>query len=102
MHFFRRIYARFSRDPEVLDHVPVTRTWQEGWTLKLQLAAHRHGKPFKCAADGLPRQVCRYGMWVVADAPESNPADCARDPTPQVAFSDTVPDSKPALWVVRP
>lgn len=43
-------------DPAVLDHVPVTgaQDWREA---KLVEAAKRHGRPFKCAGDGVPREV---------------------------------------------
>lgn len=51
-------------EPALLDHVPVSGApdWRAE---KLKAAAERHGKPFRCAADGLPRELQKDGATVV-------------------------------------
>jgi hypothetical protein len=64
-------------EPITLDHVPVNGTPSdqpepkatapgEGLSheQKLKLAAQRAGKPFRCAPDGLPREVIKNGSAV--------------------------------------
>ena len=57
----------------VIDHVPVDA--RDDWRkTKLAAAARKHGKPFKCAVDGLPREVLLISRNAVnADATEVTP-----------------------------
>lgn len=50
-----RAFVGDPGEPDVLDFVPVTGStdWR---TEKLAEAAEKYGKPFKCSADGLPRE----------------------------------------------
>lgn len=85
-----------SPDPATLDHLPVNVTNEptaeqkatapgEGLTHseKLRLAAERAGKPFRCATDGLPREVktglCGSETRVVGTKPALVP-----EPPPKV------------------
>jgi hypothetical protein len=57
-----RAFTGDPGDPSLIDHVPVVseRDWREE---KLAQAAAKYGKPFRCAADGLPREVfkdCKF------------------------------------------
>lgn len=71
----RMFSADSAGDPCLLDHVPVSGApdWRE---TKLKAAAERHGKPFRCAADGLPRERIESGTPVVVGeaAPKKRPA----------------------------
>jgi hypothetical protein len=78
-------------EPATLDHLPVNVANEpaaeakavapgEGLSheQKLKLAAQRAGKPFRCATDGLPREVIKNGAPVTvgvkpAPAPEPPP-----------------------------
>lgn len=67
MSLFTSIKRAFIGDPgepTTLDHVPVSGTsdWREA---KLAEAARRYGKPFKCAGDGVLRQVRKQGVDVI-------------------------------------
>ena len=66
MNIFARMSKRLrlsmssKRDADVLDHVRihVAADWR---ATRLAEAAQRHGKPFKCASDALPREVLKGG-----------------------------------------
>jgi hypothetical protein len=49
----RHLFGDF--DADVIDHAPISgaRSYEQ----KLRDAAAKHGRPFKCAAAGLPRQL---------------------------------------------
>jgi hypothetical protein len=55
---FQALKRSSSNDDERhnLDHVPLpaSHDWRKQ---RLAEAAQRHGKPFKCAADGMPREI---------------------------------------------
>jgi hypothetical protein len=92
-----RQFGTMSPDPALLDHVPVNTREASGdervqpraaigeglsHAEKLRLAAERSGKPFACAADGLPRKVIKDGIDIVIGAgqpplPEPPPANVA-------------------------
>jgi hypothetical protein len=58
-------------EAHTLDYVPVEVT--DDWrTARLAQAAKRHGKPFKCASDALPREVLIGGTHRVAVASSSS------------------------------
>ncbi len=53
-------------DPVVLDHVAIERKRKRDWrTAAVMKASQRHGKPFKAAMDGVPREVMRDGAFQV-------------------------------------
>jgi hypothetical protein len=54
--FIRMFVIGDHGDPPVVDHIPVTGTpdWRAA---KLKDAATKYGRPFKCAASELPREV---------------------------------------------
>lgn len=60
----KRFFSRMSEAPTELDWLPVTDVpeWREQ---KLKHAAKVYGRPFKCAADGLPREIIRNGTPTV-------------------------------------
>ena len=63
---------RDTLDDTPLSHVPVKRKARKDWReAALQNAAQRHGKPFKVAADGLPREVLDKGKSRVVGIPET-------------------------------
>lgn len=56
----RAVWKRIvhGRPDEVLDHVPVNRKSSDRWRKKkLAEAAIRHGKSFRCAAEGMHYEV---------------------------------------------
>jgi hypothetical protein len=61
MNLIDRITRAFSGDvpADVIDFAPVNadESAQERYAAKLKRAADKYGKPFKCAANGLPREV---------------------------------------------
>jgi hypothetical protein len=61
----------YDETPHMLDHVPLGASgdWRKA---RLAEAAQKHGKPFKCAGQDLPREVivCSKGV-VVSDSPDS-------------------------------
>ena len=48
-----------SGEPRILDHVPIRGRVTDRHDAALRAAAQRHGKPFKCAARNLPREIIR-------------------------------------------
>ena len=55
--------VRYDISSDVLDHVPVNGAddWRKQ---RLSEAAQKHGKPFKCAAPDMPREVLVGGKQV--------------------------------------
>lgn len=95
LRWFMRQFSSVSADPAMLDHCPVNRAEGEppaetkqkppgeglSHAEKLKLAATRKGKPFECAADGLPRKVRKEGIDItVGVQPVAIP-----EPPPNVA-----------------
>ncbi|HEV7800093.1 MAG TPA: hypothetical protein VGP15_03360 [Burkholderiales bacterium] len=80
MEILSRILRIFRRhDPYnvtslVLDHIPLNSSadWRKQ---KLVEAAQRHGKPFKCAGDDMPREVLVDAQEVKAVGPGENPTE---------------------------
>jgi hypothetical protein len=78
MNIFDRISKRLrlsmnsKRDADVLDHVRihVADDWRAA---RLAEAAQRHGKPFKCASDALPREVLMGRTSQIAVASSKQP-----------------------------
>jgi hypothetical protein len=73
MNIFDRMSKRLrlnmsaKLDAEVLDHVRI-QVGDDWRTARLAEAAQRHGKPFKCASDALPREVLKGGTHRIAVA----------------------------------
>ncbi|MEP6610175.1 MAG: hypothetical protein ABJA83_16080 [Burkholderiaceae bacterium] len=66
-----KLSNRSGDDAPMLDYIPVEvrDDWRAG---RLAQAAQRHGKPFKCASDALPREVLIGGKNRIA-VESSNP-----------------------------
>lgn len=60
----KRFFSRMSEAPTELDFLPFTNV-PEWRTEKLKHAAKVYGRHFKCAADGLPREILRNGTPTV-------------------------------------
>lgn len=71
MSWLTRIFTT-AAEPETLDFVPVASApdWREE---KLKEAAKRHGRPFKCAADGLPRETTKDGIRTIVGVTNIHP-----------------------------
>lgn len=53
-------------DPVILDHVAIETKRKRDWRINaVKKASERHGKPFKVAPDGVPREVLRGGSFKV-------------------------------------
>ena len=53
-------------DPALLDHIPVARKRKQDWRINAVMkASERHGKPFKVAMRGVPREVMKDGSFQV-------------------------------------
>jgi hypothetical protein len=64
---FRKREGRESDERHTIDHVPFAGTpdWRKQ---RLAEAAQRHGKPFKCAGDDMPREILiDHKVFVVSD-----------------------------------
>ena len=64
---FRKREGRESDERHTIDHVPLSGTadWRKQ---RLVQAAQRHGKPFKCAGDDMPREVLiDHKVFVVSE-----------------------------------
>lgn len=66
MNWLARIFSTDPGEPTLLDHVRVAASdnGPARHEAKLAEAARRYGKPFKCAGDGVPREVQRDGHFV--------------------------------------
>jgi hypothetical protein len=67
-------FRRKGDTPPVIDHVrmmevEVTGDWRKR---KLEEAAQKYGRPFKCAGDDMPHEVVMRGRIVVHDGPEAS------------------------------
>jgi hypothetical protein len=63
--------ATSDDEAHTLDYVPVEAV--DDWRMvRLAQAAQRHGKPFKCASDALPREVLVGGKHRIAVASGSD------------------------------
>lgn len=65
MNRFFRMFSMDQGEPVTLDHVPLHEAPNHRHQEKLAEAARRHGKPFKCASDGLPRELLKDGRDLV-------------------------------------
>lgn len=75
-------------EPELLDHAPVSGT--ASYEQKLRAAAMKFGRPFKCSADGLPREVFKRDetgtyRYVAVDMPDATPTAPPVKPTLRIA-----------------
>lgn len=53
-------------EPVILDHVAIETKRKRDWRINaVRKASERHGKPFKVAPDGVPREVMRDGAFRV-------------------------------------
>jgi hypothetical protein len=68
-----RVIARALRlrkkagDSPVIDHVRMTDATGDWRKRKLEEAAQKYGRPFKCAGDDMPHEVVMRGRIVVHD-----------------------------------
>jgi hypothetical protein len=73
MSLLSRLSRAFTGDvpADVIDHAPFSgsRSYDE----KLKEAARKYAKPFKCAANGLPREIFDGRDYVTVDTPNAQP-----------------------------
>lgn len=94
MGWLAKHFSTMSPDPATLDHCPLNvaneptaedKTIAPGEGLsheeKLKLAAQRAAKPFRCAPDGLPREVIKNGAPVTVGVKPSP----VPEPPPKIA-----------------
>jgi hypothetical protein len=63
MNWLSKLFSNDAGEPVELDHVraPASANGAARHAAKLAEAARRYGKPFKCAGDGIPREVFKDG-----------------------------------------
>ena len=62
-----RLRGRAGDSPPVIDHVRMTEPAGDWRKRKLEEAALKYGRPFKCAGDDMPHEVVMRGRIVVHD-----------------------------------
>ena len=65
--FSRENPTRYDESSHIIDHVPIS-SGHEWRRQRLIEAAQKHGKPFKCAADNMPREVWVGGKALIVEA----------------------------------
>ena len=65
--FTRETPTRYDESSHILDHVPISpeHEWRRQ---RLIEAAQKHGKPFKCAGENMPREVWVGGKALIVEA----------------------------------
>jgi hypothetical protein len=64
--FKREPLTRYDESSHILDHVPIS-SGHEWRRQRLVEAAQKHGKPFKCAGENMPREVWVHGKALVVE-----------------------------------
>ena len=64
--FRRETPTRYDESSHILDHVPIS-SGHEWRRQRLLEAAQKHGKPFKCAGQDMPREVWVGGKALIVE-----------------------------------
>jgi hypothetical protein len=62
----KSLWSSSVPEPKILDHFEISRPSKKDWRINaIKKASGKHGKPFKAAMDGVPREVMKGGAFKV-------------------------------------